>query len=152
MCEDIWPLRCTRVKMYDLSYLVASKAWFRYMQLRSKLIINKEIYRMFAGDSQMLRNKRHFVISGFTVVMSRTNYMIVEQCLHTQHHSASLGRFVPHHASAVWRKAPLNRTIFRLFLEKKWLRQWSACLQVRRLTGVNFQRPKLFFFQNDFRK
>ena len=33
------------------------------MQLRSKLIINKEIYRMFAGDSQMLRNKRHFVIS-----------------------------------------------------------------------------------------
>ena len=33
-------------------------------------------------------------------------------------HSASLGRFVPHHASAVWRKAPLNRTIFRLKLEK----------------------------------
>ena len=34
-------------------------------------------------------------------------------------HSASLGRFVPHHASAVWPKAPLHRTIFRLNLEKK---------------------------------
>ena len=33
-------------------------------------------------------------------------------------HSASLGRFVPHHASAVWRKSPLHRTIFRLHLEK----------------------------------
>ena len=34
-------------------------------------------------------------------------------------HSASFGRFVPHHASAVWLKAPLHRTIFRLNLEKK---------------------------------
>ena len=33
-------------------------------------------------------------------------------------HSASIGRFVPHYASAVWRKAPLNRTIFTLNLEK----------------------------------
>ena len=33
------------------------------MQLRCKHKIYKEIYRMFAGDSQMLRNKRHFVIS-----------------------------------------------------------------------------------------
>ena len=33
-------------------------------------------------------------------------------------HSASLDRFVPYHTSAVWRKAPLNRTIFRLNLEK----------------------------------
>ena len=32
-------------------------------------------------------------------------------------HSASHGRFVPHHASAVWRKAPRNRTILRLNLE-----------------------------------
>ena len=35
--------------------------------------------------------------------------------------SASLGRFVPHHASAVWRKAKLDRTIFRFNLEKKKL-------------------------------
>ena len=29
------------------------------MQLRCKRKIYKEIYRMFAGDSQMLHNKRH---------------------------------------------------------------------------------------------
>ena len=34
-------------------------------------------------------------------------------------HSASLDRFVPHQASAVWRKAPLNWAIFRLNLEEK---------------------------------
>ena len=71
-------------------------------------------------------------------------------------HSASLGRFVPHHASAVWRKAPLYRTIFRLNLEKKWLRP-SACscsLQVQRWTGVIFiihcsylVIPKLYFIE-----
>ena len=68
-------------------------------------------------------------------------------------HSVSLGRFVPHHASAVWRKAPLQRTIFRLNLEKKWLRP-SACLQVERLTGVIFiihcsylVIPKLYFIE-----
>ena len=33
------------------------------MQLRCKRKIYKEIYRMFAGDFLMLRNKRHFVIS-----------------------------------------------------------------------------------------
>ena len=33
------------------------------MQIRCKRKIYKEKYRMFAGDSQMLRNKRHFVIS-----------------------------------------------------------------------------------------
>ena len=33
------------------------------MQLRCKRKIYKEIYRMFVGDFQMLRNKRHFVIS-----------------------------------------------------------------------------------------
>ena len=32
------------------------------MQLRCERKIYKEIYRMFAWDSQMLRNKRHFVI------------------------------------------------------------------------------------------
>ena len=52
-------------------------------------------------------------------------------------HSASLGRFVPHHASAVWCTAPLHRTIFRLNLEKKWLRP-SACLYGQRLTGGIF--------------
>ena len=52
-------------------------------------------------------------------------------------HSASLGQFVPHHASAVWRKAPLHRTIFRLNLEKKWL-GLSACLQIQRLKSVIF--------------
>ena len=71
----------------------------------------------------------------------------------TSTHSASLGRFVPHHASAVWRKAPLHRTIFRLNLEKKWLCP-SACLQVQRLTGVIFiihcsylVIPKLYFIE-----
>ena len=33
------------------------------MQLHCKRKIYKEKYRMFARDSQMLRNKRHFVIS-----------------------------------------------------------------------------------------
>ena len=72
---------------------------------------------------------------------------------HEKAHSASLGRFVPHHASAMWRKAPLHRTIFRLNLEKKWLRP-SACLQGQRLTGVIFiihcsylVIPKLYFIE-----
>ena len=39
------------------------------MQLNSKRKIDKEIYRMFAGDSQMLRNKRHFVISLIAINM-----------------------------------------------------------------------------------
>ena len=34
-------------------------------------------------------------------------------------HSASLDRFVPHQASAVWRKAPSYPPIFRLNLEEK---------------------------------
>ena len=33
------------------------------MQLRCKRKIYKEIYGMFAGDSQMLPNKHHLVIS-----------------------------------------------------------------------------------------
>ena len=33
------------------------------MQLRCKRKIYKEKYRMFARDSPMLRNKRHFIIS-----------------------------------------------------------------------------------------
>ena len=33
------------------------------MQLRCKSKISKEIYKMFPWDSQMLRKKRHFVIS-----------------------------------------------------------------------------------------
>ena len=33
------------------------------MQLRCKRKIYKEKYRMFTRDSQMLSNKRHFVIS-----------------------------------------------------------------------------------------
>ena len=33
------------------------------MQISCKRKIYKEIYRMFSGDSQMLRNKRHFDIS-----------------------------------------------------------------------------------------
>ena len=44
------------------------------MQLRCKRKINKEKYRMFARDSQMLHNKRHFVIS---VIAINTFYSIV---------------------------------------------------------------------------
>ena len=39
------------------------------MQLRSKRKIYKEIYRMFAEDYQMLRNKRHFIISVIAINM-----------------------------------------------------------------------------------
>ena len=60
--------------MYDLKYLGASKLLrykcdVCYMQLRCKLKIYKEKYRMFARDSQTLRNKRHFVISMITLDM-----------------------------------------------------------------------------------
>ena len=39
------------------------------MQLRCKRKIYKEIYRMFAGNFQMLRNKRHFVIRVIAINM-----------------------------------------------------------------------------------
>ena len=58
-----------------------------------------------------------------------------------------------HHASAVWRKAPLHRTIFRLNLEKNGCAH-QHCLQVQRLTGVIFiihcsylVIPKLYFIE-----
>ena len=67
-------------------------------------------------------------------------------------HSASLGRFVPHHASAVWRKVPLHRTIFRLNLEK--MAAPISMLTIQRLTGVIFiihcsylVIPKLYFIE-----
>ena len=44
------------------------------MQLRCKRKIYKEKYRMFTRDSQMLHNKRHFVIS---VIATNTFYSIV---------------------------------------------------------------------------
>ena len=37
------------------------------MQLRCKRKINEEIYRIFARDSQMIHNKRHFVIRLFAI-------------------------------------------------------------------------------------
>ena len=53
--------------MYDLLYLGASEL----LRYKPDFVIcnfavsvkSIEIYRMFAGDSQMLRNKCHFVIS-----------------------------------------------------------------------------------------
>ena len=39
------------------------------MQLRCKRKIYKEIYRMFAGDSEMFPNKRNFVISVIAINM-----------------------------------------------------------------------------------
>ena len=39
------------------------------MQLRCKRKIYKEKYRMFARDSQKVRNKRHFVISLIPIIM-----------------------------------------------------------------------------------
>ena len=59
-------------------------------------------------------------------------------------HSASLGRFVPHHASAVWRKAPLNRTIFSLNLEKKMAAPISM-LTTSTIDGCDFDTPLQLF-------
>ena len=68
-------------------------------------------------------------------------------------HLASLGRFVPHHASLCDVKRHCTGLFFRLNLEKKWLRP-SVCLQVQRLTDVIFiihcsylVIPKLYFIE-----
>ena len=67
-------------------------------------------------------------------------------CLTGSHctHSASLGRFVPHHASAVWRKAPLHRTLFRLNLEKKMAAPISM-LTTSTIDGCDFDTPLQLF-------
>ena len=51
------------------------------MQLCCKRKIYKEKYRMFAGDSQMLRNKHHFVISMIAIIVF---YSIMNIQLHIQ--------------------------------------------------------------------
>ena len=80
MCENYWPIGYKSVEPYVLSYLGASKllfkAWFCYMQLRCKRKIYKEKYRMFAGDSQTLRNKRHFVIGVIAINVFYSSTMI----------------------------------------------------------------------------
>ena len=52
-CQNVWFLIPLGFKITSLL------AWFRYMQLHCKCKIYKEKYRMFAGDSQTLCNKRY---------------------------------------------------------------------------------------------
>ena len=59
-------------------------------------------------------------------------------------HSASLGRFVPHHASAEWRKAPLHKTIFRLNLEKE-MAALISMLTSSMIGGCDFYNPLQLF-------
>ena len=66
--------------MYDFYYLGASKL-LRYK--RDFVICNfavsvkfiKKIYRMFAGDFLMFRNKRHFVISVIAINVFYCNHI-----------------------------------------------------------------------------
>ena len=74
--------------------------------------------------------------------MSTVNRKYVEYRI--VRHSASLGRFVPHHASAVWRKAPLHRTLFRLNLEKKMAAPISM-LTSSTIDGCDFYNPLQLF-------
>ena len=74
--------------------------------------------------------------------MSTVNRKYVEYRI--VRHSASLGRFVPHHASAVWRKAPLHRTLFRLHLEKKMAAPISM-LTSSTIDGCDFYNPLQLF-------
>ena len=48
------------------------------MRLRCKRKMYKEIYRMFAGESQMLHNKHHFVISVIAINVFYCTYLLKE--------------------------------------------------------------------------
>ena len=54
------------------------------MQLCCKRKIYKEKYRMFARDSQMLRNKRHFIINVIAINMFYCIYKIIAGKINTR--------------------------------------------------------------------
>ena len=83
-------------------------------------------------------NSRYATFYDYMYTCNTTTKIII------QIHSASLGRFVPHHASAVWRKAPLHRTIFRLNLEKIMAAPISM-LTSSTIDGCDFYNPLQLF-------